>query len=107
MSYYHSAGGPGGGSTFGTLARLLGRIIWLFLLYLGVGMAWRYSQAGARGLDVVPHLEFWRGLPAACRELAQSGVAEARAMMDPHAGNVAAPLEEPSSASTPLLRRSA
>ena len=32
-------------------------------LYLGVGVAFRYRQLEMRGLEVVPHLDFWRELP--------------------------------------------
>eukprot|EP01006_Ploeotia_vitrea_P018478 TRINITY_DN4997_c0_g1_i1.p1 TRINITY_DN4997_c0_g1~~TRINITY_DN4997_c0_g1_i1.p1 ORF type:complete len:190 (-),score=94.22 TRINITY_DN4997_c0_g1_i1:53-622(-) len=30
------------------------------IIYLGAGAFYRYTRVGARGIDMIPHLEFWR-----------------------------------------------
>lgn len=36
----------------------------LFALYLFTGVAFRYKTLGLRGWDTIPHLDFWRSIPA-------------------------------------------
>lgn len=39
----------------------------LFALYLFTGVAFRYKTLGLRGLDTIPHLDFWRSIPTRAR----------------------------------------
>ena len=38
-----------------------------FMLYLVAGIAFRYKTLGLRGIDLIPHLDFWRGIPQKAR----------------------------------------
>lgn len=38
------------------------------LIYLFLGIMVNYLLLGARGLEVLPHLDFWRGLPSLVRD---------------------------------------
>lgn len=46
----------------GRMKTLLIIVCVVFGLYMAGGAAWNYRQ-GARGLEVVPHLDFWKDLP--------------------------------------------
>ncbi|KAJ1678517.1 type II membrane protein [Spiromyces aspiralis] len=56
-------GAKDGGSFFGTLFTI---ILVVFIIYFGVGMVYNYLQNGYRGLDLIPHREFWREFPYLC-----------------------------------------
>eukprot|EP00397_Hematodinium_sp_SG-2012_P036710 GEMP01039662.1.p1 GENE.GEMP01039662.1~~GEMP01039662.1.p1 ORF type:complete len:332 (+),score=45.60 GEMP01039662.1:75-1070(+) len=43
---------------------LLHGLVWLFVLYLAIGCLLKYNVQGARGIEMVPHIEFWRESPA-------------------------------------------
>ena len=38
------------------------------VLYIGCGIGYNYKVAGKRGAEMVPNVEFWRDLPALCRD---------------------------------------
>lgn len=90
-----------------TLGHLLLSLCVLFGLYLLAGSAYRYSELGARGVDVLPNLAFWRELPAHAAGMLESATGELRAMLEPGEATIVAKeaSDEPSSASKPLLGR--
>jgi len=34
------------------------------VLYLGIGCAYNFKAKGARGVEMIPNIDFWRGLPS-------------------------------------------
>merc|ERR1712232_988213 len=38
-------------------------IIWLALIYVVCGSAYKYQTMGARGMDMLPHIGFWMEYP--------------------------------------------
>jgi len=52
------------------LSDLLRHIIEITVVYLVVGMAYKYQALGARGMDMIPHISFWMEYP----ELVQDGI---------------------------------
>ena len=39
------------------------RLVVGVILYLGLGAAWEYKRNDARGIDMIPNLEFWKDFP--------------------------------------------
>ncbi|KAJ9108956.1 hypothetical protein QFC21_000279 [Naganishia friedmannii] len=66
-----SGGSPRGGRGFFHYVFLT---FWLSVIglffYFAVGIWYNYTTYGARGLDLLPHKEFWRDLPTFCSDLA-------------------------------------
>ncbi|KAJ2777452.1 type II membrane protein [Coemansia javaensis] len=58
----------GGGGIFSTLFTIA---LFLALLYLVVGIMYRYLVVRARGLDLFPNRSFWREFPYLCSDFAQ------------------------------------
>eukprot|EP00998_Keelungia_sp_KM082_P006109 NODE_2380_length_1076_cov_123.733404_g2362_i0.p1 GENE.NODE_2380_length_1076_cov_123.733404_g2362_i0~~NODE_2380_length_1076_cov_123.733404_g2362_i0.p1 ORF type:complete len:242 (+),score=16.93 NODE_2380_length_1076_cov_123.733404_g2362_i0:63-788(+) len=58
--------GIGGGNPWG-LAFCLTVMI-LAILYFGVGMGWNYKRNEKRGVEMVPHVDFWKDLPFLCKD---------------------------------------
>lgn len=81
--YYGITQGSGRGSTGETMMHLLGSLLGLLGLYLCVGAAWRYSQLGMRGVEVIPHLSFWREVPGHVARAVAAAEAEMRGLADP------------------------
>jgi len=81
--YYGITQGSGRGSTGETMMHLLGSLLGLLGLYLCVGAAWRYSQLGMRGVEVIPHLSFWREVPGHAARAVAAAEAEMRGLADP------------------------
>lgn len=42
---------------------LLHGLFWFFVLYLAIGSCLKYNVQGARGIQMIPHIEFWRETP--------------------------------------------
>eukprot|EP00403_Amphidinium_massartii_P011699 CAMPEP_0178415698 /NCGR_PEP_ID=MMETSP0689_2-20121128/23684_1 /TAXON_ID=160604 /ORGANISM="Amphidinium massartii, Strain CS-259" /LENGTH=343 /DNA_ID=CAMNT_0020037023 /DNA_START=179 /DNA_END=1210 /DNA_ORIENTATION=- len=47
----------------GASSTLLRGIIWIALIYLGIGVTYKHQVLGARGLDMIPHVGFWMEFP--------------------------------------------
>jgi len=65
-SAYGCPGGGGGGGSFwgfGVGWIIIIIVIVLFILYLVAGIIFMYWRKEARGIDVIPNLEFWKDLP--------------------------------------------
>lgn len=107
MGYYRTT------SQGGSFASFLGSVIMLCLIGLGlycvVGAAWRHTQLGVRGVDVIPHAHFWRQLPERVVELSAGAAAEVRGLVEGVVSTgvpVGLESEGPSDgAGAPLLRR--
>ncbi|KAL7424398.1 type II membrane protein [Cryptotrichosporon argae] len=60
----------GGGGLWGFIKLVFWMLVLGLLLYFGIGMFYNHQQYSARGWDLVPHRDFWRELPALCRDVA-------------------------------------
>lgn len=75
----------------GTGGWSLGSTFWFLLLsgfavYFVGGMAFRYKQLGMTGVDMVPHLDFWRELPGRLWDLATALWEKARELLNSASG---------------------
>jgi len=66
-------GGGGGGGSGGSGGLSIGSILCIiffcsFFVYFAAGAAYRYRVKEARGLEMVPNLEFWQGLPSLMKD---------------------------------------
>jgi len=50
--------------THGAAETLLRGIIMIGIVYLGAGCFYKYQSMGATGMDMIPHLGFWREYPS-------------------------------------------
>ncbi|KAI5454565.1 type II membrane protein [Naganishia albida] len=59
----------GGGGFFHVLATVFWLLVGGLTLYFAIGMWYNYTTYGAKGLDLLPHKEFWRDLPTLFSDL--------------------------------------
>ncbi len=88
LGYVRNTQGAGQGSTGETFAHLLGAVLGIFMLYLCIGALWRYFELGMRGVEVIPHLSFWRDLPVLCFNMGAGAMDELRGLVENSAAGV-------------------
>ncbi|KAJ7218047.1 autophagy-related protein 27 [Mycena pura] len=76
--------GSGGLSSMGWFLLLL--LILAFATYMGLGAYYNYSTYGARGMDLIPHRDFWMEVPYMLRDVVSHLCSVVRPRRSSHRG---------------------